>query len=67
MRDKRGMRDKGLPENTRTKRTMRTKALAARLRNLGSASGTVDQTLACRVAAWRGVMNHQLSISTSTN
>ena len=63
MRDKRGMRDKGLPENTRTKRTMRTKVLAVRLRNLGSASGRVDQTLACRVAAWCGDRNRPLFIS----
>ena len=34
MRDKRGMRDKGLPENTRTKRTMRTKVLPVRFRDV---------------------------------
>ena len=34
MRDKRGMRDKGLPKNTRTKRTMSTKVLPGRLRDV---------------------------------
>jgi hypothetical protein len=51
MLDKRGMRAKGLPENTRIKHTLRTKVLSVRLRAMGSASGRVDQTLAC--LGWR--------------
>ena len=33
----------------------------------GSASGTVDQTLACMVAVWCGVRTHELSISSNAN